>query len=251
MKYVVMVKMRIAEYDPERVDQKAREDLETMFSNWIDDPELTSLRRFRSETIQEMKGDAKGFLKMLWNPEELEFIAEGETSEATEKIWTYFEDPTRITDKLLSFRASLNRDDKVIKLIYFEQGCLSVYDATIHDKLSQVYDEEMPVQLTKHSLHVEGINGEPLQEHVIQQLEELRQKTGGELLVNDQNAQVTFEPKFFMPVEKAELYQQLNQLGQEVVTIEMNPLTLYAEDAFYYEIAQFESRKLKIYSMSI
>ena len=251
MKYVVMVKMMIDKYSPNRVDQKAREDLETMFSNWIGDPELVSLRRFRSETIQEMKGDAKGFLKMLWNPEELELIAEGATSEATEKIWTYFEDPTRMTDKLLSFRASLNRDDKVIKLINFDQGHLTVYDATIHDKLSQDYDEEMPVQLTKHSLHVEGINGEPLQEHVIQQLEELRQMTCGELLVNDRNAQVTFEPKFFMPVEKANLYQQLNQLGQEVVTIKMNPLTLYAEDAFYYEITQFESRKLKIYSMVI
>lgn len=251
MKYVVMVKMRTNEYDPERVEQKAREGLETMFSNWIDDPDLDSLRRFRSETIQEMKGDSKGFLKMIWEPEELEFIAEGETSEATEKIWTYFENPTRISDNLLSFRASLNRDDKVIKLIYFEQGHLTVYDSAIHDKLSDNYDEEMPVQLTKHSLHVEGINGEVLSEHVIQQLEELRQRTGGELLVNDQNAQVTFEPRFFMPAEKIELYQQLNQLGQEVVTIEMNPLTLYAEDAFYYEIAQFESRKLKIYSMSI
>ena len=251
MKYVLMIKLKIEEKDLKQVDLEARNGLETKFMNWMEDTNLKSLRIFRSETIQEMKGDPKGFVKMLWNPEELEFIAEGETSEATEKIWAYIEDPTRIAENLLSFRASLNRDDKVIKLINFEQGQLSVYDSEIHENLSESYDEEMPVQLTKHSLHIEGVHGGLLQEHVIQYLEELRQMTGGELIVQGESADVTFEPRFFMPKEKAELYQQLNRLGQEVVTLEMNPLTLYAEDAFYYEIAQFESRKLKIYSMSI
>lgn len=251
MKYVLMAKMRTEEKEPERVDLVVRAALETMFLGWIEDSNLESLRVFRSETIQEMKGDPDGFIKMIWNSDELEFIAEGVTSEATEKIWAYIEDPTRMMEKLLSFKASLNRDDEEVKLIYFEQGHLTVYDATIHDKLSETYDQEMPVQLIKHSLRIEGINGDKLQEHVIQELEELRKITGGELVVNDQSARVTFEPQFFMPVEKAELYLQLNQLGQEVVSLEMEPLIMYAEDAFYYEVAQFESRKLKIYSMSI
>lgn len=251
MNYVLMAKMRTKTDNPKQVDLSTRTALETMFLDWIEDSDLESLRVFRSETIQEMKGDPNGFIDMIWKSNELEFIAEGETSEATEKIWAYLEDPTRIKEDLLSFRASLNRNDKEVKLIYFEQGHLTVYDATIHDKLSESYDPDMPVQLTKHSLCIEGINGAKLQEHVIQLLEELRQLTGGELIVNDQSAQVTFEPQFFMPAEKAELYLQLNQLGQEVVGLQMKPLTMYAEDAFYYEVAQFESRKLKIYSMAI
>lgn len=251
MNYVVTVKMKTRENDSKRVDLMARTALETMFIDWIEDSNLESFRVFRSETIQEMKGDPNGLIKLVWNSDELEFMAKGVTSEDTEKIWAYFENPERMSENLISFRASLNRDDKKIKLMYFEQGRLTVYDAEIHDKLSETYDEEMPVQLTKHSLHVEGINGAKLQEHVIQLLEELRQITGGELTVNDQSAKVTFEPQFFMPTKKEELYLQLNQLGQEVIGLEMDPLALYAEDAFYYEIAQFENRKLKIYSMSI
>ncbi len=251
MNYVVTVKMKTRENDSKRVDLMARTALETMFIDWIEDSNLESFRVFRSETIQEMKGDPNGLIKLIWNSDELEFMAKGVTSEDTEKIWAYFENPERMSENLISFRASLNRDDKKIKLMYFEQGRLTVYDAEIHDKLSETYDEEMPVQLTKHSLHVEGINGAKLQEHVIQLLEELRQITGGELTVNDQSAKVTFEPQFFMPTKKEELYLQLNQLGQEVIGLEMDPLALYAEDAFYYEIAQFENRKLKIYSMSI
>lgn len=251
MNYAVTVKMRTRENDSKRVDLAARTALETMFIDWIEDSNLESFRVFRSETIQEMKGDPDGLIKLVWNSDELEFMAKGVISENTEKIWAYFQNPERMSENLVSFRASLNRNDKEIKLMYFEQGRLTVYDAEIHEKLSETYDEEMPVQLTKHSLHVQGINGAKLQEHVIQQLEELRQVTGGELTVNDQNAKVTFEPQFFMPSKKAELYLQLNQLGQEVIGLEMEPLALYAEDAFYYEIAQFENRKLKIYSMSI
>jgi|GEM_PF-3145704 len=251
MSYVLMVRMRVKRYARLGMDPVEKKAFEQMFKDWLADPNLKRLRVFHEEDPQEMKNDSDGFFSILRERGELEFIAEGESSAATKKIWAYIEDPLRVKEGSLSFRASLNRDDNDVKLIFGDHGKCTIYDAIIHEWLTPDYDREMPVQLTRHQLTVSGINETKLTEHTIQKLEELRHITGGELTVNDKNAQVTFEPKFLMPDEKETLYTQLNDLGQELVKLEMEPLALLAEDAFYYEIAQFESRKIIIYSMSI
>lgn len=251
MKYVLIARLQIKRYARLGMDPEEKQAFEQMFKDWLEDPKLKRLRIFHEEDPQEMKNDSNGFFNLLRERGELEFIAEGESSEATKKVWDYIEDPVRSSEGSLSFRASLNRDDHDVKLIFGDHGKCTIYDAIIHEWLTSDYDREMPVQLTRHHLTVSGINETKLTEHTIQKLEELRHTTGGELTVNDRNAHVTFEPKFLMPDEKETLYTQLNELGQELVKLEMEPLALLAEDAFYYEIAQFESRKIMIYSMSI
>jgi hypothetical protein len=248
MKYVVMVKMKVGKSLNKPQDFEA---LKKVFKVWMEDPSLKMVRVFHEEDPVEMKDDAEGFLNLLEEGGDLEFIAEGEQSEATEAVWAYLEDPARREEGILSYRASLNREESQVRLISGLDGVCKVFDTSIHENLQDGYDQDMPVQLTRHHFRVSGLNGEILQDHVIRLLEELRQITGGELKVDDQSATVSFEARFMMPADKERLYEQMNRLGQEVVQLEMDPLVLLAEDAFYYELAQYESRKLKIYSMSI
>lgn len=251
MSYVAMVRMRVGNYARGNMDQTEKEDFERVFADWLEDPKLKRLQIFHREDPQEMKDDAECFFRLLQERDELEFIAEGESSDATKNIWEYLEEPAHLKEGSISFRASVNRNDTEVKLVFGDSGKCTVYDAIIHNRLSENYDAEMPVQLMKNHLTVSGLHGEKLTEHTIQELEALRFLTGGELIVKDTNARVEFDSKFLMPAEKEALYAQLNALGQEVVQLEMEPLALLSEDAFYYEIAQFESRKLKVYSMSI
>lgn len=251
MNYVLMVRVMVNRYARMDKDSLVKAEFKQILEDWLEDPNLKRLRVFHAEDPQEMKNDSDGFFSILRERGELEFIAEGERSAATEKIWSYIEDPERTKASNLSFRASLNRDDSEVKLIFGDQGKCTIYDAVIHEWLTNEYDREMPVQLMRNQLTVSGINGTKLTEHTIQKLEALRHTTGGELTVNEKNALVTFEPKFLMPTEKEILYTLLNDLGQELVKLEMDPLALLAEDAFYYELAQFESRKIMVYSMSI